>query len=84
MKATGVSPAKADAAPTFTVTMTSVGTSRFDVVKVIKALNEGMSLRKAVELMDNVPSIVLENVAKDQADAAKEKLIAAGASVEVK
>ena len=34
--------------------------------------------------MDGAPKPVLEKVAKEQADAAKEKLEAAGASVEVK
>ncbi len=43
-----------------------------------------LGLKEAKELVDGTPKPVLEKVAKDAADKAKESLEGAGASVEVK
>ncbi len=44
----------------------------------------GLGLKEAKELVEAAPKPVLEKVAKDAAEAAKEKLEAAGASVSLK
>ena len=44
----------------------------------------GLGLKEAKDLVDNAPKPVLEHVTKEAAQAAKEKLEAAGATVEVK
>jgi large subunit ribosomal protein L7/L12 len=41
-------------------------------------------LKEAKDLVDSAPKAVLERVPKEQAEAAKEKLEAAGATVQVK
>ena len=55
-------------------------------VGVIKAVREvtGLGLKEAKEVVDNAPKTLKEGVSKEEADQIKEKLEAAGASVEVK
>ena len=67
----------------FDVELTEVGGAK---VKVIKAVREvtGLGLKEAKELVDNAPKTLKEGVSKEEADQIKEKLEAAGASVEVK
>ena len=67
----------------FDVELTEVGGAK---VKVIKAVREvtGLGLKEAKEVVDNAPKTLKEGVSKEEADQIKEKLEAAGASVEVK
>ena len=67
----------------FDVELTEVGGAK---VKVIKAVREvtGLGLKEAKELVDGAPKTLKEGVSKEEADQIKEKLEAAGASVEVK
>lgn len=53
---------------------------------VIKAVREltGLGLKESKELVDGAPKPIKENVSKEEADAAKEALEAAGAKVEIK
>ena len=75
---------KAVTPTTYRIEMSSFGNSKIAVIKVIRALNKGMGLREAKNLTEEVPSIVLKGVSQKEAAAAKEKLIEAGASVEIK
>ena len=67
----------------FDVILTSSGDKKIQVIKEVRALTS-LGLKEAKDLVDNAPKPVLERVPKEQADAAKEKLEAAGATVEVK
>jgi len=67
----------------FTVVLTGAGDKKIQVIKVVRELT-GLGLKEAKDLVDGAPKPVLERVPKDQADAAKEKLESAGATVEVK
>jgi large subunit ribosomal protein L7/L12 len=67
----------------FDVVLTAAGDKKIQVIKEVRALTS-LGLKEAKDLVDGAPKPVLEKVAKEQADAAKEKLEAAGASVEVK
>ena len=67
----------------FDVILTGVGDKKIQVIKEVRALTS-LGLKEAKDLVDNAPKPVLERVPKEQADAAKEKLEAAGASVDVK
>ena len=67
----------------FDVNLTSAGEKKIQVIKEVRALTN-LGLKEAKDLVDNAPKAVLERVPKEQADAAKEKLEAAGATVEVK
>ncbi len=67
----------------FNVVLTAAGDKKINVIKVVRELTN-LGLKEAKELVDTAPKAVLENVAKDQADAAKAKLEEVGASVELK
>ena len=58
-------------------------TRRSRSIKEVRALTS-LGLKEAKDLVDGAPKPVLEKVAKDAADKAKEQLEGAGASVEVK
>jgi len=67
----------------FDVILTSAGEKKIQVIKEVRALTS-LGLKEAKDLVDSAPKPVLEHVPKEQAEAAKEKLEAAGGSVEVK
>ena len=67
----------------FDVLLTSAGDKKIQVIKEVRALTS-LGLKEAKDLVDGAPKPVLEKVAKEQADKAKEQLEAAGATVEVK
>jgi large subunit ribosomal protein L7/L12 len=66
----------------FTVTITSAGDKKLQVIKEVRAITQ-LGLKEAKELVES-GGIVKEDVSKDEADEIKGKLEAAGASVEVK
>ncbi|HEY3209196.1 MAG TPA: 50S ribosomal protein L7/L12 [Actinomycetota bacterium] len=67
----------------FDVILQSAGDKKIQVIKEVRALTN-LGLKEAKDLVDGAPKPVLERVPKEQAEAAKEKLEAAGAGVEVK
>jgi large subunit ribosomal protein L7/L12 len=67
----------------FDVVLTAAGDQKIQVIKEVRALTS-LGLKEAKDLVDSAPKPVLEKVAKDVADKAKEQLEAAGAAVEVK
>jgi large subunit ribosomal protein L7/L12 len=67
----------------FDVILQSAGDKKIQVIKEVRALTN-LGLKEAKDLVDGAPKPVLERVPKEQADAAKEKLEAAGGAVEVK
>jgi large subunit ribosomal protein L7/L12 len=67
----------------FDVVLTGAGDKKIQVIKEVRALTS-LGLKEAKDLVDGAPNTVLERVPKEQADAAKEKLEGAGATVEVK
>src|SRR5262249_41593493 len=66
----------------FDVILTAAGDKKIQVIKEVRALTS-LGLKEAKDLVDGAPKPVLERVPKEQADAAKEKLEAAGGTVEV-
>ena len=62
--------------------LTGAGEKKIQVIKEVRSLTS-LGLKEAKELVDNAPKAVLEGVAKDEAERAKEALEAAGASVEL-
>ena len=67
----------------FDVVLQAAGDKKIQVIKEVRALTN-LGLKEAKDLVDSAPKPVLERVPREQADAAKEKLEAAGASVDVK
>jgi len=67
----------------FDVVLTAAGDKKIQVIKEVRALTN-LGLKEAKDLVDGAPKPVLEKVSKEDAAKAKEKLEAAGGSVEVK
>lgn len=67
----------------FDVVLESPGDAKIGVIKEVRALTS-LGLKDAKDLVDAAPKAVLEGVDKAAADAAKESLEAAGATVTVK
>src|SRR5512139_1825484 len=67
----------------FTVILKEIGANKINVIKAVRELT-GLGLKESKELVEGAPKPVKENVNKDEAAAAKAKLEAAGATVEVK
>ena len=67
----------------FDVVLNAAGDKKIQVIKEVRALTS-LGLKEAKDLVDGAPKPVLEHVPKEQADAAKEKLEAAGGTVEIK
>ena len=67
----------------FNVVMSSFGDNKVNVIKVIRTIT-GLGLKEAKDLVEGVPSMVKEGIAKADAEAIKKQLEEAGAKVELK
>ena len=67
----------------FDVVITEIGDKKIQVIKEVRGLTS-LGLKEAKDLVEAAPKEVLEGVAKDVADKAKEALEGAGATVEIK
>jgi large subunit ribosomal protein L7/L12 len=67
----------------FDVILESAGSAKVPVIKEVRALT-GLGLKEAKDLVDGVPSTILEGATKDAAEKAKAALEAAGATAVVK
>ena len=67
----------------FEVILAEVGAEKIKVIKAVREIT-GLGLADAKALVDGAPKAVKEAISKEDAEAAKEKLEAAGAKVELK
>ena len=67
----------------FDVILSDAGAAKIQVIKVVRELTS-LGLKEAKDLVDAAPKPVLEKATKEAAEAAKAKLVEAGATVEVK
>ena len=67
----------------FDVILAEVGAEKIKVIKAVREIT-GLGLADAKALVDGAPKAVKEAISKEDAEAAKEKLEAAGAKVELK
>jgi large subunit ribosomal protein L7/L12 len=65
------------------VILEAAGDKKINVIKEVRALTS-LGLKEAKDLVESAPKPILEKVAKDAADKAKEALEGAGATVTVK
>jgi large subunit ribosomal protein L7/L12 len=68
----------------FDVIIASSGAQKIAVIKALRELVPTLGLKEAKDLVDAAPKEVMNQVNKKTADEAKEKLTAAGATVELK
>ena len=67
----------------FDVILANAGASKINVIKVVREVT-GLGLKEAKELVDGAPKALKEKVSKADAESLKEKLEAAGATIEIK
>ncbi len=67
----------------FDVTLIAPGDAKINVIKVVKEIT-GLGLKEAKGMVDGVPKVIKEKVAKEEAEELKKKLEDAGATVELK
>jgi large subunit ribosomal protein L7/L12 len=67
----------------FTVILKEIGANKINVIKAVRELTN-LGLKESKDLVEGAPKPVKEGVNKDDAAAAKTKLEAAGAKVEIK
>jgi large subunit ribosomal protein L7/L12 len=75
--------APAEEQDAFDAVLTDVGSNKILVIKAVRELT-GLGLKEAKDLVDAAPKAVREGVTKEEAEATKEKLAEAGATVEIK
>ena len=86
--AVAAAPVAADAAAVeeqteFSVVLVSFGEKKINVIKEVRAIT-ALGLKEAKDLVESAPSPIKEGIEKDEADKIKERLEAAGATVEIK
>jgi len=84
--ASAAQPAAAPAAEEkaeFTVVLKSIGDKKIEVIKAVRELTD-LGLKQAKDLVEAAPQTVKENVSPEEANTIKQKLEAAGATVELK
>jgi len=67
----------------FTVTLKSFGEKKIEVIKAVREVTT-LGLKQAKDLVEAAPQVVKEGVSKEEAETIKQKLEAAGATVEIK
>lgn len=75
--------AEAEEKTEFDVVLEGFGDNKIQVIKAVRELTN-LGLKEAKEVVEGAPKAVLEGVKKEDAEAAKEKLEAAGAAVTIK
>ncbi|WP_417570809.1 50S ribosomal protein L7/L12 [Parolsenella catena] len=75
--------AAAEEKTNFDVVLEGCGDTKIAVIKVVRELTS-LGLKEAKEVVESAPKAVLEGAKKEDAEAAKEKLEAAGAAVSLK
>ncbi len=81
--AAGAAAPAADEATEVNVILASAGANKIAVLKEVRAIT-GLGLKEAKDLVDGAPKAVKEGVKKEDAEAIKKQLEAAGATVEIK
>ena len=79
----GAAAEAAEAQSEFDVVLVAAGEKKIQVIKEVRALTS-LGLKEAKDLVDGAPKPVLEGVDKAAAEKAKDQLVGAGATVELK
>ena len=85
--ATGAAPSgdvtAAEEKDEFTIVLAAAGDKKINVIKEVRTIT-GLGLKEAKDLVEGAPKELKTGVSKDDANGFKEKLEAAGATVELK
>lgn len=78
----GAAAAEAEEQTEFTVILKDFGANKINVIKAVRELTS-LGLKESKDLVESAPKPVREGINKDEAASTKDKLEAAGATVEV-
>jgi len=78
----GAAEAEAEEKTEFTVILKDFGANKINVIKAVRELTS-LGLKESKDLVEGAPKPVREGINKDEAASTKEKLEAAGATVEI-
>lgn len=67
----------------FDVILTAIGPNKINVIKAVRELTS-LGLKEAKDLVEAAPKAVKEAVSKEEAEAARGKLVDAGATADIK
>jgi large subunit ribosomal protein L7/L12 len=67
----------------FDVILTAIGPNKINVIKAVRELTS-LGLKEAKDLVEAAPKAVKEAVSKEEAEAARGKLVEAGATADIK
>jgi len=81
--AAGAAAPAAEAQTEFEVILKAGGDNKLNVIKEVRALT-GLGLKEAKDLVEGAPKSIKAGVSKSEAEELKKKLVAAGATVEIK
>lgn len=82
-EAAAPAPSAAEEKTEFTVILKDIGANKISVIRAVRELTT-LGLKEAKDFVESAPQTVKEGVSQDEATAVKQKLEAAGATVEVK
>jgi large subunit ribosomal protein L7/L12 len=75
--------AAAEEQTSFTVMLKEIGANKINVIKAVREVTT-LGLKEAKELVEAAPKAVKEGVSKEEANSVMAKLVAAGATAEIK
>ncbi len=81
--APGGGEAAAEEKTEFDVILTAIGDKKIQVIKEVRAITN-LGLKDAKDLVESAPKAVKEGIKKEEADEIKQKIEAAGGTVEIK
>lgn len=67
----------------FDVILTAIGPNKINVIKAVRELTS-LGLKEAKDMVEAAPKAVKEGVSKEEAEAARTKLVDAGATADIK
>ncbi|PQV63898.1 LSU ribosomal protein L12P [Abditibacterium utsteinense] len=68
----------------FTVIIKDAGAAKIQVIKAVREVVPALGLKEAKDLVDSAPATIKDGLTKEDAEAMKAKLEAAGAGIEIK
>ncbi|PIY69062.1 50S ribosomal protein L7/L12 [Candidatus Roizmanbacteria bacterium CG_4_10_14_0_8_um_filter_39_9] len=76
--------APAEEKTSFTVMLTEAGANKLAVIKAVREVQPTLGLMDAKKLVESAPQELLKDAKKEDAEAAKAKIVAAGGKAELK
>jgi len=81
--AAGAAGAEVEEKTNYTVMLKDAGAQKIAVIKAVREINQDLGLVEAKGLVDSAPKEIKKDIPKEEAEEAKKKLVAAGATVEL-